>query len=72
MNDTPLQLAYRGGKEEILMFLSLALSEEDTGSETTAAIALSIPADFAQKNSLSAQDKVLQTLFAVGCRGACL
>lgn len=44
------------------MFLSLALSEEDTGSETTAAIALQMPVNHQQ----SAQDRALQAIFEVG------
>jgi len=44
------------------MFLSLRLSEEDTGSETTAAIAIQMgDANQAQ----SAQDRALQAIFEV-------
>ena len=38
LNDSAIDLAVRAHNDEMLLFLTLALSEADTGSETTAAI----------------------------------
>jgi len=38
LNDSAIDLAVRAHNDDLLLFLTLALSEADTGSETTAAI----------------------------------
>ena len=65
LNDSPIDLALRAHNEEILLFLTLALSEADTGSETTAAIQAQLPlgVGIMGQGRASEQERVLARMF---------
>ena len=67
LNDTAIDLALRARNEEMLLFLTLALSETDTGSETTAAIQAQLPggggAGLLGQPKQSEQERVIERMF---------
>ena len=67
MNDSAIDLALRAHNEEMLLFLTLALSEADTGSETTAAIQAQLPGAggtaMLGQPKMTEQERVLERMF---------
>jgi len=67
LNDSAIDLALRVHNEEMLLFLTLALSEADTGSETTAAIQAQLPggcgATMLGQPKITEQERVLERMF---------
>ena len=65
LNDSAIDLAIRSKHEEMVLFLTLALSEADTGSETTAAIQTQLPGPRAgsMDGQSTHQERVLERMF---------
>ena len=67
LNDSAIDLALRASNEEMILFLTLALSEADTGSETTAAIQAQLPggggAGMLGQPRQNDQERVIERMF---------